>query len=341
MSRLISAIVTVYNRAGMVTAALASLDLDGPNRLEIIVVDDGSTDGSQQVVGGMDDNRIRLIRHDRNRGIPAARNTGLEAAEGDYIAWLDSDDLARPGRLDSQIRFLDAHPEIAMIGASAGRITRDGRARRGARVPLMAHEDICAQLLFRSAFQQSSIIGRAAILKAYPYREAFPVCEDVDMFVRLTADHRVANLAEILVERRQHAGQTVKQQSAAIRERKGEIFRHSLGRLGIVPDDQELQRHVMLGNLKNEPVSRAMLDWSEAWLDRIGAANRLAQVYDQAALDFVSSRLWLLASRNALNGPGRRHALARIARSPLTRGMLNRRGRAWLCQASRVRLAGR
>ena len=107
MTRLVSAIVTVYNRADMVAAAIASLDLAGPDRLEIIVVDDGSTDGSETVVASLDDNRIRLIRHDRNRGIPAARNSGLEAARGDYIAWLDSDDVARPHRLERQLAFLE------------------------------------------------------------------------------------------------------------------------------------------------------------------------------------------------------------------------------------------
>ena len=338
MARLISVIVTVYNRAEMIAAALASLDLGGPDRLEIIVVDDGSSDGSDQVVERIGDPRIRLIRHDRNRGIPAARNTGLEAARGDYIAWLDSDDLARPGRLELQLRFLDANRAVAMVGACAGRLTADGRARRGARVPLLRHEDIRAQLLFRSAFQQSSIMGRAEILKAYPYRAAFPVCEDLDMFVRLSADHRVANLAEVLVDRRLHAGQTVQRESAAIRERKGEIFRHSLARLGLDPDGDEVQRHVTLGNLKKGPVSRDLLDWSETWLLRIAAANRATGVYDRTALAFVTGRIWLLAARNALNGPDRGHALARIVQSPLTRGALNARGRAWLSRAARVKL---
>ena len=338
MTRLVSAIVTVYNRADMVAAAIASLDLAGPDRLEIIVVDDGSTDGSETVVASLDDNRIRLIRHDRNRGIPAARNSGLEAARGDYIAWLDSDDVARPHRLERQLAFLDAHPDVAMVGACAGRLSRDGRPRGGARVPLMRHDDICAQLLFRSAFQQSSIMGRAAVLKAYPYRAAFPVCEDVDMFVRLTADHRVANLAEVLVDRRLHADQTVQRESAAICERKSEIFLHSLARLGIVAEAEELRRHVTLGNLKQEPVARDMLDWSEAWLERIGAANRATGVYDQAALDFVVSRIWLFAARNALKGPDRRHAVARIFRSPLSGAVLKRRGRDWLGAVLRVRL---
>ena len=339
MSRLISAIVTVYNRAGMIEDAITSLTLEGDDRLEIIVVDDGSTDESRHVVAAMRDERIRVIQHKHNCGIPAARNSGLRAARGDYIAWLDSDDLSRPGRLYQQARFLDANPDVAMIGGCAGRIGEDGRARPGARIPLLSHEDICAQLLFRSAFQQSSIMGRAEILKAYPYRAAFPVCEDVDMFVRLTAEHRVANLPAILVDRRQHAEQTVKRESAAISERNGAISRASLARLGITPDEGDLQRHVLIGSLKSQPVSRGLLDWCEEWLRQIIAANRSAQIYDQESLEFVCARIWMLVVRNARRGPARSHAVARLARSSLSRHLLNRSGRDWLRHALRIRLS--
>lgn len=338
MAHLISAIVTVYNRATMVAAAVNSLARQTVDNLEIVVVDDGSSDDSVRIVEDIADPRVRVIRHERNLGIPAARNSGLEAARGDYIAWLDSDDLARPRRFERQAAYLDANPHVAMVGACAGRIAKDGRPRRGARVPMLTHEDICAQLLFRSAFQQSSIMGRADILKAYPYRSTFPVCEDVDMFVRLAADHRVANLPEVLVDRRLHQGQTIQRESQRIRERKREIFRVSLADLGIAASEEELDRHVTLGNLKAQPMGREMLAWSEDWLDRIAAANRANPVYDCEALAFVSGRIWLLAARAALGGPDRGFAVARLARSRLTAGLGNRHSRAWIRQASRLKL---
>lgn len=341
MARLISVIVTVYNRAGMIAAAIASVTNAGSDDIEVIVVDDGSSDGSAEIVEAIDDPRIRLVRHPANRGIPAARNSGLAAARGDYIAWLDSDDLARPGRFEIQAAFLDRHRDIAMIGGCAGRVGASGQPRRGARVPLLAHEDIRAQLLFRSGFQQSSIMGRAAILKAFPYRPEFPVCEDLDMFVRLTRDHRVANLPKVLVDRRLHDGQTVQRESAAIRAAKRVIFTGLLERLGITPGDEDIERHVTLGNLKNAPVSRQFLDWSEAWLARIVAANRVAQVHETVSLDFVIGRLWLLAARNAARGPDRAHALARLAASPLTRGLASRRAGAWLAAAAAIRIGRR
>ena len=334
MPRMISAIVTVYNRAAMIGAAIDSLAGQLADNLEIIVVDDGSTDDSARVVEAIADPRIRLIRHDGNRGIPAARNTGLEAARGDFIAWLDSDDLARPGRLERQARFLDANPAVAMIGGCAGRMTKDGRPRRGARVPMLTHEDIRAQLLFRSAFQQSSIMGRADILKAFPYSPSFPVCEDIDMFVRLTAEHRVANLPSILVDRRLHEGQTIHRESLQIRERTGEIARRSLANLGLSAGKEDVERHVTLGNLKAQPAGSEFLGWSEDWLARIVSANRAARIYDPDALAFVSGRVWLRACLAGWRGPDRGFAIDRFARSPLTRAAANRHGRTWFGQAA-------
>ncbi len=334
----VSAIVTVHNRATMIEAAIASLVCQKVERLEIIVVDDGSTDNSVEVIEAFSDPRIRLLRHDRNRGIPAARNTGLEAARGDYIAWLDSDDLARPDRLAKQARFLDANRHVAMIGSSAGRISRRGKAKSSARVPLFDHDDLRAQLLFRSAFQQSSIFGRAEILKAYPYRLEFPVCEDVDMFIRLSNDHIVANLPQVLIDRRLHAGQTVHQESALIRERKRALFRTSLAWLGIDAGEADLDRHVSLGNLKAEAIDRPMLEWSEHWLLRLVAANAAARQYDRRALDFATARIWLLACRAARRGPDRGFSLRRLAQSPLGLGAVNGHGLAWFAQAAGPRL---
>ncbi len=335
---MISVIVTVYNRAPMIAAAIGSLARQSVDNLEIIVIDDGSTDDSAGVVERLRDPRIRLIRHESNRGIPAARNSGLETARGQYIAWLDSDDLARPGRLETQARFLDANPDLAMIGGCAGRMAEDGQVRRGARVPMLEHEDIRAQLLFRSAFQQSSIMGRADILKAYPYSASFPVCEDIDMFVRLTADHGVANLPVILVDRRLHAGQTIHRESPAIRDRTAAIARRLLASLDIAVTENEIDRHVTLGNIKARAMDRESLDWSEHWLMRIGAANRAAAVYDPEALAFVSGRMWLRACLAAVRGSDRAFALNRFVNSRLTRAAANRRGRAWFAQAAAMML---
>jgi len=321
----VSVIVPVFNRAEMIAEAVKSILTQSLSDLEIIVVDDGSSDGSQAVVEAIDDSRIRLIRHARNQGIPGARNTGLAAARGEFIAWLDSDDVARPSRLERQVEFLAAHPDIAMVGAYSAKIGA-GIKRKLQSAPAR-YEIIRPTLLFRAAFKQSSLIGRAAILKNYPYNPDFPVCEDLDMFLRVSADVCVANLPEVLMERRDHPGQIVKQQAARVREFKRPLFAAELKRLDITADDSDLDRHILLGRLRGRAVDRAFIDWTEAWLTRIIDANQRHRVYDAAGLAFVCSVFWLRACNAGVRGSDRTYGWRRFIRSSLGRGLFNREGR--------------
>jgi hypothetical protein len=223
----------------------------------------------------------------------------LNAARGRYIAWLDSDDVARPQRLAVQCAFLDANPSIAMIGAAARRIGPHGIPKLRVSRPPATHAEIVAKLLFRSAFQQSSVMGRAEILRQYPYRSEFDVCEDVDMFIRLTREYQTANLPYVLIDRHQHPGQTVRRESARIIKAKKTLLRDSLARLGIDATDEELENHVLLANIKRTRVDGEFLQWGQQWLTRIGAANSRMRLYDPEALAAASNRVWRRALSNA------------------------------------------
>lgn len=308
----VSVILTVYNRASMVRDAIDSLLAQTFTDFEIVVVDDGSTDGSVDLIKSIDDPRIRLIAHERNKGTPTARNSGLEAATGEYIAWLDSDDLARPKRLERQVAYLDANPSIAMVGTLVGAIRANGRRRWTRQSRPLSHDEIVSMLQFRTPMLQSSIMGRAEILKQYPYRLEFPVCQDLDMFIRLTRDHRVANMPEVLVDRRFHEGQVVRQRAAKIVDRKRVLFRDLLARLGIEPTDEELDRHIRLGRINKAPINREFLEWSRHWLERIVEANRASRIYDDRALGRTVRLVWRRACVAALRGSDRAYAAAQF-----------------------------
>ena len=312
----VSVIVATYNRDMMIGEAIKSVLEQKMTDFELLVVDDGSTDRTVEVVESIRDPRLRLIRHERNRGIPSARNSGLEAASGQYIAWLDSDDLARPDRLGVQADFLDRNPAIAMVGSRAGSIRANGRRSWRSGSKPARHEQIAAMLLFRSAMLQSSIMGRSDLLKLYPYRLDFLVAQDLDMFIRFTRDHRVANLPRTLVDRLFHSGQVVHRRKDQIIERKRVLFRESLGRLGLDPSDQELDRHIVLGRIKDASIGRDFLDWSRHWLERIVAANRLSRMYDPSGLDYAVRRVWRRASLAALRGPDRIYGLTSLFTVP-------------------------
>lgn len=110
MSATVSVILPVYNRSGSLQASMQSVLIQSYRDLELIVVDDASTEDLQPIVEGFDDSRVRYIRQEKNGGASAARNAGLAAAQGQYIAFQDSDDLWLPGKLQKQIDLMEAAP---------------------------------------------------------------------------------------------------------------------------------------------------------------------------------------------------------------------------------------
>jgi glycosyltransferase involved in cell wall biosynthesis len=287
----VSVLIIVHNRAGTIGAAVRSVLAQTFTEFELVVVDDGSTDATAEIVGAFDDPRLRLVRSSPNQGIPRARNRALAEAQGRYIAWLDSDDICHPDRLQVQYDYLERNPSIAMIGSAARKIRADGTLMRTGRMPARSHEAIRALLLFRSAFQQSSIFGRAEAIKAHPYDLDFPVCEDVDMFVRFTASFRAENLPQFLIARRIHANQTIRSNSERIVERQMAISARQLEALGVTFDERDLRRHVLLGKGRYDRDGGDLLAWADSWSETLLTANARRPVFDQRALRACLERL--------------------------------------------------
>ena len=111
----VSVILPTYNRASLVGRAIQSILHQDFQDFEIILIDDGSTDGTQHLFKDLSDARVNYIRLDKNRGIGVARHTGLSHARGDYIAFLDADDIWLEGKLSLQLRAFDLFPRIELI----------------------------------------------------------------------------------------------------------------------------------------------------------------------------------------------------------------------------------
>lgn len=317
---LVSVIVPTFNRSPYLQTALHSVFAQTLTDFELIVVDDGSTDETATLLDAIRDPRLRVVRHETNRGIATARNSGLAAASGKYIAWLDSDDTCRRGRLAAQARFLATHDDIALVGGCAGKIDGEGRRRRGVRIPPFDPTHVRCWLLFKSAFQQSSVMGRAAILKDVPYDPAFRVCEDIDVFARLAGGHRMANIPAVLVDRRMHEGQVSRERRAEVIEAQARISAPQLTSMGVTFTHDELLRHAALARAHRTPPTPEFIGWVEEWLQRLRAANLATGYVDGPALEFVSSYVRFELGRRS--GPFR-----------ATSGLLSRAAAGWAARA--------
>lgn len=331
-SPLVSVIVPTFNRSAYLRPAIDSVLGQTLTDLELVVVDDGSSDDTAEMLDAIADPRLRIVRHPANRGIAVARNSGLDAAAGKYVAWLDSDDVCRPDRLAVQVRYLEAHSGIALVGGCGGKIGADGRRRRGLRVPPFHPDDVRCWLLFKSAFQQSSVMGRAAILKDTPYDPSFRVCEDIDVFVRLAASHRLANLPRVLVDRRMHEGQVSRERRSEVCAAQARISAPQLTRMGVAFDEHDLIRHAALARVPRSALATEYLQWANGWLERLAQANRRTGYVNPRALQFLSGLIRFRAGLHASSG------LAPALRSPAQRGVLSGHSFAWVGRAAPVLL---
>ena len=123
----VTVFIPVFNREHYIGDAIESILAQTFSDFEILLVDDGSTDSSTEKIRSFSDPRIRLVCNEKNLGIPKTRNKGVELARGQYMAMLDSDDLAYPHRLKKQVAFLDNHPEYAQIGSWCRMMDAQGR----------------------------------------------------------------------------------------------------------------------------------------------------------------------------------------------------------------------
>jgi len=197
----VSVLMAVHNGAPWVADAARSVLAQTLGDLELVVVDDGSTDATGDLLTGIDDPRVRFERR-THAGLTRALNHGLGLARAALIARLDADDIALPERLARQVAFLDAHPEIGVVGSAAREINGDGREVRVVRPP----EDdgsLRRALIRRNPLLHSTVMMRRRVVEAVAgYDVRFAVAQDYDLWIRLAAVTRLANLSEALVVRR-------------------------------------------------------------------------------------------------------------------------------------------
>lgn len=325
----VTVFIPIYNREAYVGAAIDSVLAQSFRDFELLLIDDGSTDRSVEVLRSYDDPRVRVVCNGRNLGIPRTRNRGLELARGEYIALLDSDDAARPGRLQKQAAFLDRHPDCVQVGGWKQDMDEHGRVLRKIKRQPTSSADIHAQLLFRCSLTNTTIMGRTATLREYGYRNGFARCQDYDLHVRLAARHKMANLPQVLTYARVHPGQITVRTQELGNTKKAEIMRRQLTNLGVPCVEKDLRAHLMLSRMRKFRFvpDRAYLDWAEAWLLGLTAANRRVRRYSERAFARAVSEKWLQTCWAARAGMGR-NAWNAFFQSPLRKGIVARLGQA-------------
>lgn len=333
----VTVLIPVHNRVRYIRDAIDSILAQSFADFELLIIDDGSSDGSVEAVAAYRDRRLRLLRNETNLGIPASRNRGIDAARGEFLAFLDSDDRARPERLARQVAFLRAHSDYAAVGSWIEWMSPEGKPLGRIKRKAVAAEQIAAERLFRSCLENSAAMARTAVLHRYRHREHIKLGSDYDLWARMAADCKLATLPQVLTYRRQHGGRSTHGRAEEIKGWRLQIYAEQLHALGIAHGRADLERHYALRRMQKLSIrpDHAYLEWAQEWLQRLRAANARNPHYPEPAFSHLLGTLWLKTCWYATPVLGWR-AWRRFWASPL-------RAEVWpgLARLARTRFAAR
>ena len=206
----VSVIIPTYNRAHLIGRAIQSVLNQTYQDFEVIVVDDGSTDNTEEVIKEYQeqDRRIRYIRHEKNKGGSAARNTGIKLAKGKYIGLLDDDDEWLPEKLEKQMRkFQNSSEKVGVIYSGFFYISEKSGKIVSEIIPHLRGK-VYANLLKGCILgSPTPLIKKRCFQKAGFFDETLPSCQDWDMWIRLSKYYDFDFVPDILAKHHVHGGQ--------------------------------------------------------------------------------------------------------------------------------------
>jgi glycosyltransferase involved in cell wall biosynthesis len=296
MSRVphISVIMPVYDCGPFLRESVESVLGQSFKDFELILVDDGSSDNSWEILQTLKDKRIRAFRFEQNLGVSFARNYAIEKADSDYVAFLDADDVAHPARLAVQAAYLDSNSDIGAVASRAW--IADSVGRHKYPFEILSPGEISATLVFRNPLVTSSISMRRRCWIPFPF-DSEPG-RDYYLWAQLSPDVHFALLKKPLVTYRDHRGGISKRLAARMLPSVRRTHQFQLERLGVEP---KLDLHARLSAWPPD-ASSEQLSEAEHWLHNLVGANR---IYEPAAFQRVAERVWFRICLDSWTlGPG-------------------------------------
>lgn len=289
-----SAVMPVYNREKYLKETIDSVLNQTFKDFEFIIIDDGSTDRSIEIIKSYDDPRIKLFLNDQNQGTSYSRNRAIDLSLGDYIITIDSDDINLPERFAKQIAYMDSHPEIGICGSWVKTIGEvEGQLWRCAVKPDIVH----CRTLFEAVLCHPSTIIRREFLDRYSLRYDIELkrAQDWDIYCRGARHFQVANMPEFLVYYRWRKYPKNLSDEELLSQKYYyfyEIDKRNFKALNLQPTEEEMLIHRRLGNLEFKKDSDFVIA-ANKWLHKLYSANKTANIYPQSTFLQVLAGYWL------------------------------------------------
>ncbi len=282
---LVSFVMPVHNAAPYVGAAIRSVLAQTIPDFELIVVNDASTDDSADAIAACRDPRMHCRRSDSQMNAAGARNLAMEHARGEFIAFLDADDIAMPDRLECQISALRSHTGAGIAASLITSIDERGRSLGRGFVKPWKPDEIAPVLLFENCLALSSVTARKAVLK--PFRAPFAPAEDYDLWMRLATETQSLIIPRELTQYRTHASGVSARQPEQMRAAIDIIHSAQLVRLELEP----CEIHARLSAWPLNPAMEELLEAGQ-WLCKLARANARHAAYRKDVFTGILRERW-------------------------------------------------
>ncbi len=291
MNPKITVLMPVYNGEEYLRDAIKSILYQTFKDFELLIINDGSSDQSEEIIKSFIDHRIHLIKNERNLGMVDTLNIGIKEARGKYIARMDQDDISLPSRLKKQYDFMENNPEIGISGSWVKKI---GKKKNFISKYYTEHNELSAYLLFGTPFAHPTIIMRKAIIEPNNlfYNPEYKNAEDIELWSRAFAVTKITNFPEVLLYYRSHSKSTSQQTPDERSNAATKIKLKLLNKLNLNPTFEELKIHTSPYKLINLPEKE--LDKFENWFRKIADANDRIVLFDKKSLNTILANRWFL-----------------------------------------------
>jgi|TARA_B100000315_G_scaffold247651_1_gene276658 glycosyltransferase involved in cell wall biosynthesis len=296
--------MSVYNGEKYLRESIESILKQTFIDFVFLIINDGSTDASREIILSYNDPRIRLIENDENIGLASSLNKGLDIAEGKYIARMDADDISMPNRLEEQVNFMNGNPEVGVCGTTAHFIDSKGKVLHlGYNGKVMCRdEDMKAQLLFRPCFLHPTVIYRSKLLRGNGiiYEVVHGrYSQDYHLWYRLSTLCEFANISSVLFQYRVHDKQVNKSkkndQFSSANNIRRIVLEEFLGRKIV---ESEKVKHTRI-SVAQHSSSLSEIDEAEDWLKFLINQNDMNRKYKRESLAIILQNIWSLLCMNS------------------------------------------
>ncbi len=289
----VSVVIPVYNAENFVGQSIESILSQTYRDFELIIIDDGSTDNSVEVIKSYKDARIRFYQNKTNTGLAGVRNKGIQLSNGEYLAWLDADDISHPDRLARQVQILDSDEEIGICGTW----TKNIGVNRGKvnRYPV-ENEYLKCCMIFYDPFATSSVMLRRKVLidNSISFDNTFLTAEDYALWQNVSKFAGCCNIPQVLTYYRIHSDQVSSHRKHLEKQNVWRIQQVQINELDVTPAEDEKKIHLML-SFSDIERNESFLDEAHKWLLRLLESNNKYHLFNKQTFGKVLADKWINA----------------------------------------------